>query len=718
MIKVVEDFGTIWSGRAEDEMTRQDLFGPGQAEQTETSGTAALATQRNKWMRQAASAPNLPCGKDEMFPLTLELLRMIGDGEVGDLDARPLLSSRESSTTWRRYAYALGSMGLVQNRKGVLRLTADGSELLADESRSRLASLMADRIRLFAEVLGLLVSEPLTVEEVNTELVEAYKLEWKTVTNTRLRMTWLEVLGLVEWLGERKQSATPEGCALFASWEIVTPAALAVPNASEAVDIPEAPEEISALLDRLAATEGAQDARNTYNIWVPSPKNHPNKIENMRTSIAAAAEPIEKDALLGFIADRFGLKRSSVESMLPFMRAAGLLQEIRRGVYSATPAAKAWLRSGSDIDFIRILHANMRFIGEFIRAAKTNVPRSDVYQEGVRYGLNKEKVRWLMFFMLESGLLVETSWSSVQATPTGLRFIETLPLAEPCLSESATEIGAAPALAPQAPNEPEAALVVESLIRTSTDPSADGGAPGEAFERNIENAFRHMGFHTQRISGPGDTDVLVQWYDSNGSLQTAIVDGKSTSSGRVVHNNVSDVAIDTYMEKHAAGFIAVVGPSFSGDTIKNMAQKKQWALITAEELGQVLTSSDSLGLRPAEIGILFTVPDGLSRLADLVDARQRKLDIVSLVISRLKVEMETEEAVSPRDISLIERGSQLAPNIDELLETFSLFEHLDSDIVRSVEDAENPRYATYRIGDVRPAAKRLRALAAALERGL
>jgi hypothetical protein len=149
-----------------------------------------------------------------------------------------------------------------------------------------------------------------------------------------------------------------------------------------------------------------------------------------------------------------------------------------------------------------------------------------------------------------------------------------------------------------------------------------------------------------------------------------------------------------------------------------MARKKQWALITAEELGQVVTSSDALGLRPAEIGILFEVPDGLSRLADLIDARQRELDVVSLVISRLKVEMETEEAVSPRDISLIERGSQLAPNIDELLETFDLFEQLGSEIVRSVGDEQDRRYATYQIGDVRPAVKRLRALASAIERGL
>lgn len=685
----------------------------------EASDATVLAKQRSRWMRQLSAAPNLQCGKDQVFPLTLELIRKISDGEAVDLDARPVLSNIKSSRTWRGYSSTLRTMGLAQNQKGALHLTADGAELLADGSRSRLGSLMADRIRLFAETLGLLVREPLTVEEANAELVESYSLDWKTVGNTRLRMTWLEVLGLIEWLGDRKQSATPEGRRLFATWEIVTPAALAARDAVDAAEIPEAPDEIAALLDRLSTIPAAQDARNTYNIWVPSPKSDPNKIENMRTITTAASEPVGKEDLLSFIANKFGLRRSSVDSMMPFMRAAGLLQEVRRGVFVATPAAKAWLRSESDIDFIRILHGNMRFIGELIRAAKTNIPRNNLYQEGIRYGLNKEKVRWLTSFMLESGLLVETSWSSVQATPTGLRFMETLPLAEPRTPAPGAETVAGAAPAPQASEEQaEVAQITRSLIRTSTDPSADGKASGAAFEVNIESAFQHMGFQAQRVGGSGDTDVLVQWYDGDGSLRTAIVDGKSTVSGHVTHTSVSEVAISAHKDKHSAEFVAIVGPSFSGDTIRNAAQKQEWVLITAAELGELVASADALGLRPAELGILFEMPDGLSRLADLIDARQRALDIVSLVISRLKDEMETEEAVSPRDISLIERRSQLAPNINELLETFSLFGHLAPDIVRVVDEGQDPRYVTYQIGDVRPAAKRLRALATAIERGL
>jgi hypothetical protein len=149
-----------------------------------------------------------------------------------------------------------------------------------------------------------------------------------------------------------------------------------------------------------------------------------------------------------------------------------------------------------------------------------------------------------------------------------------------------------------------------------------------------------------------------------------------------------------------------------------MAKRKQWALITAAELGQVVRSAEALGLRPVDVGMLFEAPDGLSRLAELIDTWQRELDILSLVISRLKAESETEEAVSARDVSLIERASPLAPNIDELLDTFRMFDRLDLDIVRSIEDVQNPRYATYRIGDARSAAKRLRAFAISIERGL
>jgi hypothetical protein len=116
--------------------------------------------------------------------------------------------------------------------------------------------------------------------------------------------------------------------------------------------------------------------------------------------------------------------------------------------------------------------------------------------------------------------------------------------------------------------------------------------------------------------------------------------------------------------------------------------------------------------------MMFEAPDGRSRLTHLIDTRQRELGIITLVIARLKAELEMEEPFSPRDVSLFERNSELAPSVDELLEVFALLDRLDPTIVQRVEESSDPRYSTYRLGDVKPAAERLRALAAAIERGL
>lgn len=681
-----------------------------------------LAQQRSAWLRQNGSAPNLQCGKEEMFQATLSLLAQIDGGTGTDLDAVPNLPGVNSPRTWRQYASALRTMGVIEEGRGALRLSADGEALLADASKTRLATLMAGRIRLFAEALGLLVRESLTVEEVNAILVDEYHLDWTTLSSTRVRLTWLEVLGLIEWLGDRKLSATTAGREILAKWDTVSPEAVSFEDDGSPVELPEAPPEITALLDQLAAP-GAHESRNTYNIWVPSPSSDPSKIENMRISISAALEPIEKDDLLGFIARRFGLKRSSVESMLPFMRAGGFVQEIRRGVFAATPAARAWLSSGSDLDFIRILHAHMRFIGELVLVAEENSSRVDVYAAGAAFGLNKEKIRWLIAFLIEAELLIDTSWSSIQSTPLGRRFVQSLPLAPTPTSSEVVAATASPAAVESLSAEPlkleaeSVRAIASRLTRTANDPSAEGRASGVAFEMALEQAFTRLGFRAQRIGGSGNTDVLVQWYDDDLRLRSAIVDGKSTSSGHVAHGSVSDLAIATHQDKHSAEYVAIVAPAFSGDTIRDMAAKKGWVLVTAAEIGEVVEAADTVGLRPAEAAVLFETPDGLSRLADIIESRRRELDLVSLVVARLADESENDEAVSARDISLIERRSELSPTIDELISTVGTLATLDPNLLRIVSAAADPQHETYLLGDVRPAVARLRAFAKALEAG-
>ncbi|QTR01222.1 hypothetical protein J7S33_17230, partial [Saccharothrix algeriensis] len=66
-----------------------------------------------------------------------------------------------------------------------------------------------------------------------------------------------------------------------------------------------------------------------------------------------------------------------------------------------------------------------------------------------------------------------------------------------------------------------------------------------------------------------------------------------------------------------------------------MAEQKGWALLDAERLGALAEASIALGLRPCEVGALIQVPDGVSDLEGLIGARERELEIVSFLLTKL-----------------------------------------------------------------------------------
>jgi hypothetical protein len=495
---------------------------------------------------------------------------------------------------------------------------------------------------------------------------------------------------------------------------IVTPEAFNYEHQQHVAEIPAPPAEIATILDELSTLTRTHDSRRTYNIWVPSPPSNPNKVENLRTIINAAFERIEREELFSFICQTFGLKRSSVESMLPFMRASGLLVEVGRGVYEATPAARAWIESGDDLNFIRILHANMRFIGEMIRAVENDVTRNEMYSEAALFGLNTDKCRWIAGFLLSTGLIEEPRYGSLKATPRGAELAVELPLADTPTSQV---VHSDMAPSNQALKNHQLRMK-DVFVRLSREPLAGGEGSGRAFENAIRDTFLALGFEARAVGGSGETDVLVQWHDSHGSRLTAIVEAKSRSTGHVTHTDVSDVAIETHKNRHKAGLVAIVGPGFSGDTIKNMAGQKGWALLDAERLGTLAEASIALGLRPGEVGGLFQVPNGLSDLEDLIAARGRELEIVSFMLSKFVQEAcESGEAISARDISRDGRRTELSPSVDEVVAAIATISRLQVEALRLVDASDDPKFATYVIGDVSAGASQLRALADAIERG-
>lgn len=226
-----------------------------------------------------------------------------------------------------------------------------------------------------------------------------------------------------------------------------------------------------------------------------------------------------------------------------------------------------------------------------------------------------------------------------------------------------------------------------------------------------------MGFEARVISGSGDTDVLVHWRNADGSRMTAIVEAKARSTGQVAHTDISDVAIQTHKDRNHASSVAIVGPAFSGDTIKNMAIQREWVLLEAERLGHLAETSIALGLQPFEIGQLFLAPNGVTELDDRLAARRRELNIVTFVLAKLaEEEPETGEALSARDISRDGRKTELAPSVEEIVVAIETMTQMQIDALRMVETADDPKFATYVLGNAPAATRQLRALADAIER--
>ncbi|MBE6742381.1 MAG: hypothetical protein E7570_08805 [Ruminococcaceae bacterium] len=672
-----------------------------------------MQKQRIEWKRKGWSIPELRGSKQAWFSIVVELIELIGNGNISDLSITPTLNSVNSAYPWRSYASFLKGVGLVNNRSGVLSLSDTGFNFLNNPSKEQLAFLLHDNYRLFGEVLCLLDSSPKTIEEVDKELCMSYYLDWANLSNTRRRMDWLEVLDIIQAVGNRKWSLSETGKDALNKWLFVTPEVVeANPNETEILSISPPPASINELLTKLKDDPSLHIKRNTYNVWVPSP----NRIENLRTIVRFSEEKVSRSDLFKFVEDEFNLKTSSVESMMPFLKADGLLEEVGRNIYVATTAAKEWLESGSDLDFIRIIHSHKRFVGEMIIAAEQVVTRNDVYSQAKKYGLNTEKARWIMGFLLEAGLLEETQYLHVKATPLGLKLASELPLMDEVISDESSAYLTEAVEADEEKTKSE--IDYEWLSTSARDPLANGKAAGVMFEEAIASVFCDMGFDAKRIGGSGNTDVVVRWKDEEGKMITAIVDGKSKSNGTVTHGDISDVAIETHKEKNNADYVAIVGPGFSGDTIKNHARKKGFALITDAELIEVAQNARKLGLSLTEIATLFKVPNGIMQLNDIITTRKRENDIITLVISTFRQEQNAMDSLSARDLYFLLRHTELSPSLEELINAFDILSKDEVGVLTQIKKASATENITYSLHGEKYCINKLRSLANAIEKGL
>lgn len=662
-----------------------------------------------EWKRKAWSIPELRGKKQIWYQLVKELVALIRDDTICDLEKVPRLSFQTDQWCWKDYLPFLRGVGLVWDQAETLKLTKDGMKFSEEPTKRLLANQIQKNYRLFGEILYLLQSEPLTGSEIDKRLCTEYCLDWKNLSNTRRRMEWLEMLGMIQAMGSYKWSVTEEGKRALSAWCIVKSESLALyQNRNMDVAIDPAPSEIEKEIGKLRENPELQEQRCTYNMSAPGP----NYIENLRRIVQFSHDKTSKADLFQFIKNEYGLGESSAETMLPFLKAGGLLEERERGIYYATKMSKAWVKTENQLDFIRIIHLKIKFVGEALYFAQEEITRNQLYKISQWYGLNVDKTRWICKFLLEAGLLEETRYLHLKTTSKGNAFAKTLPLnvlSEGILDEKGRLTPVAESPKPMIEDR------WRKLNEAATNPNAGGKIQGAELEEEVANLFRTIGFEANRIGGPGDTDVILRWEDEK--KRVAIVDTKSKSGGQVSHGDISEIALEAHKEKNKADYVVVIGPGFAGNTIKNFAQKKRYALITVQQLTEIADAAERVGLTLQEISVAFQGLDGMQRVNEIVEQRTRELDTISMIVQQFEDKQEVFGSLSPRDIfwQLEKEGRKI--EVDELIAGFQILVNEQIGVLQKVEESRKPEDMRYRLYRVNSAVNRMKALAKAVENG-
>jgi hypothetical protein len=173
------------------------------------------------------------------------------------------------------------------------------------------------------------------------------------------------------------------------------------------------------------------------------------------------------------------------------------------------------------------------------------------------------------------------------------------------------------------------------LIDELRDAARDVRRPSR-FETAIATTLRTLGLHATGLGGPGDTDVLVTIRTSPTTETKVIVDAKATGNPSVLESAIDFDSLEDHRRRHKAGHIALVGVGFADGRIERRAGEKKIALITVDQLAEVVDRYQTSPLTPIELLALFDC----EHQGELWTAADQRSALITAVIHAIAEEAE------------------------------------------------------------------------------
>ncbi|WP_420625715.1 hypothetical protein [Candidatus Poriferisodalis sp.] len=327
----------------------------------------------------------------------------------------------------------------------------------------------------------------------------------------------------------------------------------------------------------------------------------------------------------------------------------GLLEKAS-DLIAATSPSNHWLETRRADFVIGTMHANLKFVGELIHEVRLPRTRKSLLKTANnRYGFGWQKdsqIAYRLGWLRSAGFAQLQPGNTYQATSAGLEFLERIELYRPT-TESAPALGDPPpeSVAGTAHDDARqdgefgangergekptalntklhrsthdlAAEIGDRLVSLSCD-----GSKHQEFELVVRDAFAHLGFSAEHMSGPGQTDVLLTGIQPPEARRAdaptlwsymVAVDAKAATNGKLADLQVTWPALALHREKHAAAFSMLVGPS-PRPRLLQFAAGASVAVLSADQLAGLCRDHAEVPLPAADYFWLFADAEGEPR---------------------------------------------------------------------------------------------------------
>jgi len=169
--------------------------------------------------------------------------------------------------------------------------------------------------------------------------------------------------------------------------------------------------------------------------------------------------------------------------------------------------------------------------------------------------------------------------------------------------------------------------------------TAHSGIDATVFEETLAEAFCVLGFDAVKIGGRGDTDIRVT--APLGKQQyIAIVDAKSSRTGKVADTALHYPSLHDHREKNQADFVMVVAPSFTRGNTLTHAEREQVVLMEVEPFLAILEMHEHTPLSLYTLREMFTRP-GLygaapDHLREAHEHAERLVELLPLIVHKVE----------------------------------------------------------------------------------